>query len=540
MNLQTRLLGLMALAVTIICAIGAASLFAQHANMMRDRQDTIRYQVQSAVSVVTRFEDLAASGKLTDVQARQLAHEALSAVRYGGMQYLFAFDPGMHYVVQGVKPKLIGVDAHSLHDGNGQNLGDLFDRTLAEGHGEGFAAYVWEKPGFDRPQPKLSYLMTSPRWHWVVGTGLYMDDIDAAFYADLERLGLVCGIAVAVMLWLGMVVMRRILSQLGAEPEVTAHVVKQIAGGQLSEPVPVRQGDTHSLLAAVEDMQQQLRQLVYEIVNSANRLGEMSTQATGTAQAVAVGSEQQSKSAMLVAESVDRMLQGINVIADHAEEARNLTRIAGTLSQEGSEVIARAVGEMSGVSESVEHTATAIADLAGRIRNIGSIIQVIREVADQTNLLALNAAIEAARAGEAGRGFAVVADEVRKLSERTASATQEITGVMQDIQQGSDASREVMLQAVQRVQSGLALARQGGEAVTRIKHSSGEAVLAVNHISDELRAQNGVSQEISQNVESIAQSSSANASATASSSSALQEIYRCADQLRALVSRFKV
>jgi len=203
-------------------------------------------------------------------------------------------------------------------------------------------------------------------------------------------------------------------------------------------------------------------------------------------------------------------------------------------------VIARAVNEMERISVSVDETALTIRDLTAKTQNISAIMQVIREVADQTNLLALNAAIEAARAGPAGRGFAVVADEVRKLSERTAGATQEISLMVQEIQQSSETSRATMEQAVTRVKTGLELATQGGNAVARGRESAVAVVQAVNDISNELKAQELASQAIAQHVESIAQSSSDNAMATSTTSLAVDEISRCADQLRAVVARFSV
>jgi methyl-accepting chemotaxis protein len=539
-SLRLRLLGLMLMAALLLCALGAVSVFSQRSIMLQDRQDKIRNQVESALSVVTRFEQLAASGQLPLAQAQGLAKSALSAIRYDKKEYFFVFDSGMHYLVQGVKPKLLGVDAHSLKDAEGKNLGSLFDQTLASGQGKGFAAYVWDKPGFDHPQPKISYLQTSAAWGWVIGTGIYLDDVDRAFYSQMGYLLLEVLLALLLLMLAGGLVTRRILAQLGAEPQVTTEVVKRIAAGYLNEPVPLKPGDTSSLLAAVANMQQQLRDLVNQIINSATHLGQMSAQVTQNAGDVAQGSQQQSQSAASMAESVEQLTLSINRISDHAQDARRLSQASDELSQDGSQVIASAVSEMERISESVDHTALTIADLAGKTQNISAIMQVIREVADQTNLLALNAAIEAARAGEAGRGFAVVADEVRKLSERTANATREIAVMVAEIQQGSDASHSTMALAVDRVKTGLSLASQGGESVLRLRDSAREVVGAVNDISQALQQQGLASQAIAENVEQIALSSDANAVASRTTSSAVAEICTCADQLRALVSRFKV
>jgi len=226
---------------------------------------------------------------------------------------------------------MIGVDAHTLHDGAGKDLGELFDQTLTQGQGKGFAAYVWEKPGYDSPQPKISYLSTSPGWHWILGTGIYLDDVNAAFYAQIRQLLIEVALALVLLLALGGTVTRRILRQLGAEPQVTTDVVKRIASGQLNESVTLAPGDNSSLLAAVAHMQEELRQLVHKIIDSANQLGQMSSQVTRNAQGVAQSSAQQSQAASSMAGSVEQMTGSIHSIADHAEEARRLSQVSGEL-----------------------------------------------------------------------------------------------------------------------------------------------------------------------------------------------------------------
>ncbi|UGA36094.1 methyl-accepting chemotaxis protein [Chromobacterium haemolyticum] len=146
-------------------------------------------------------------------------------------------------------------------------------------------------------------------------------------------------------------------------------------------------------------------------------------------------------------------------------------------------MISRAVAEMRRINESVELAAGTINELVDKAQVISGIMQVIKDIADQTNLLALNAAIERARAGEQGRGFAVVADEVRKLSERTAQATEEIAGMIAEIQQSSTQSHGSMEEAVRRAKNGLELAEQGGEAVGEISRSAGGVLGVVNDIS---------------------------------------------------------
>ncbi|WP_024301244.1 methyl-accepting chemotaxis protein [Pseudogulbenkiania sp. MAI-1] len=538
-GIRARLLGLLAVVVVLICVEGGLGLFSERDSMLRDRQDKIRNLVETVAAIVTDYEHKAASGAMSEAEAKALAAAAVSAIRYDGKEYFFAFDQNLVYVGHGVKPALIGKNLHGIKTPEGVDLGAQFDKTLADGQGKGFASYVWDKPGFDQPQPKLSYLATTPGWHWVIGTGIYLDDVDAAFRHALLALLLRGGLLLALLLAVGYLLVRGVLRQLGGEPAATAAIVRRIADGQLDVAVPVREGDSDSLMAAVADMQSQLRQLVQRIAEGANAMSGMSSQIAGNAEAVAQSSGQQSGAATSMAASVQQMTVSINQIAEHAQDARQLSQASGELSREGGEVIASAVGEMHRINESVDQAASSIGELAQKTQAISSIMQVIKDIADQTNLLALNAAIEAARAGESGRGFAVVADEVRKLSERTALATQEIAGMIEEIRLTSDASHSTMAEAVQRVKNGLQLAEQGGGAIARISTSAQQVVQVVNDISHSLREQSEASQGIARHVDDIAQSAAVNADASLAASRAIEELHVLADTLRGQVARFR-
>lgn len=540
MTLRGRLIAWLLLVALLICCLSGLALYNQRNSLLQDRQDKTRNLVESAIGIISSYEALEASGKLSEAQAKQMAAAALMASHYDGQEYFFGYDQNWNYVIHGAKPDKVGKPLLGMKTPTGVDLGQLFQETVAKGNGQGFAAYVWDKPGFDQPQPKISYLMTSSRWHWVIGTGIYLDDVHSAFMSQLWLTLAEVGIILGLLLVAGLFLMRSILGQLGADPGETMRVVRRIADGYLDTPVPVSDGDNHSVMAAVDQMQKHLKQLVREIADEAVSLSQMSSDVARRSDAVVRGSDQQSEAAAAMAASIEQLTVSINHISSHAQDARNLSQESGRLSREGGEVISSAVSEMHRINESVDQAATTIADLASKTQTISSIMQVIKDIADQTNLLALNAAIEAARAGEMGRGFAVVADEVRKLSERTGQATQEIAGMIQEIQTSSDQSRACMEEAVGRVKTGLQLAVQGGEAISHIRDSATGVVDVVNEISHALKEQGSASTEIAQQVELIASSASSNADESAGTSKEVQAMHTLADDLRQLVSRFHV
>ncbi|POB00067.1 chemotaxis protein [Chromobacterium sinusclupearum] len=540
LSLKVRLQGLMLIAVLVVCVLGVISVFNQRHSMMQDRQDKVRNLVESAVSLVSAYEQLVDSGKISEADAKRTVSKVLSSMHYDKSDYFFAYDADWTYVAHGAKPELIGKNLAGVKDPNGVELKTLFQNAISSPGGGGFGEYVWSKPGFSTPQPKLSYVTTTPRWHWIVGSGIYLDDVEAAFRHELLWLGGLMLLALLLLLSLGGMILRNVLGQLGGDPQDTVAVVKRIAAGRLSEPVVVRAGDSSSLMAAVSTMQQELQRLVRDIVDGAHQLSLVSKEVTSEAEAVGRGSEQQSSAATAMAASIEQLTVSVNHISDRSQDARDLAKESGTLSKSGGAVIAEAVDEMRRINDAVDQTSGIITSLAGKTQTISSIMQVIRDIADQTNLLALNAAIEAARAGEMGRGFAVVADEVRKLSERTAQATQEIAAMIQDVQQGAEHSRHSMEEAVARVKSGLGLAEQAGAEIARIQDSANGVIDVVGDIAFALQEQSVASQHIAEHVEKIAQSATSNAAASNAASQAIHNMHQLAANLRQLVSRFSV
>jgi methyl-accepting chemotaxis protein len=270
------------------------------------------------------------------------------------------------------------------------------------------------------------------------------------------------------------------------------------------------------------------------------RLDSAATELSATAQQVAKSSEITSETSTTMAAAVEEMIVSVNHINQNAQETSGITQHTGELSQQGGEVIRRTVNEMHAMAGAVRKSSESITELSQQSGKISGIVQVIKEVADQTNLLALNAAIEAARAGEQGRGFAVVADEVRKLAERTTSATGEIGTMITAIQDSSDSAVNTMGNAAERVESGVTLADQAGEAITNIQEGSKQVQVHVDDITSVLAEQGITSQTIAQQVERVAQAAEQNSAAARNSSEAAKNIEQLVRTVRDAAEKFKV
>jgi methyl-accepting chemotaxis protein len=259
-----------------------------------------------------------------------------------------------------------------------------------------------------------------------------------------------------------------------------------------------------------------------------------------TAKQVAASSQSQSSSSSAMAASVEEMAVSINTVSSSATDAQSLAQEAGRISDEGGKIVEKTSSEMVLIAQSVGGASGVIQTLGEASKEISNIVQVIREVADQTNLLALNAAIEAARAGEQGRGFAVVADEVRKLAERTAQSTGDISMMIGKIQTSSGEAVQEMDKVVKQVESGQALAQEAGQHIRAIRTETGKVSDAMTEISNALREQGEASNDIAKHVESIAQITDENNAAAEETSSNAQRLDELARNVQSTINRFKV
>ncbi|HEX7932936.1 MAG TPA: methyl-accepting chemotaxis protein [Paraburkholderia sp.] len=478
-----------------------------------ERKSDLVHATQLAISTVKTFADQAAAGKMTVDEAKERALHAVAAMRYGqggtGYFTLLNFEPVV--LMHPFHPEMQGKNVDGYKDPNGVAL--YHDTvTVVQRDGGGFVSYSFTKPGATGVFPKVAYAAAYGPWNWILQTGAYIDDIDAAFYASLYRGLAVLLVAAAVLSGVVIWINRGILRLLGGDPAYAVHIAGRIAENDMSVVVETAPNDNHSLLHSMKRMQQQLSAMIHTIHDSSESIvSAVSEIATGN-QDLSQRTEEQAAALQETASSMEELTSTVTHNADNARQASHVAAVAMETAQRGGGVVQQVVETMSGINASSEH----IADIVGTIESI----------AFQTNILALNAAVEAARAGEQGRGFAVVASEVRSLAQRTAAASKEIKDLIQD--------------SVDRVKTGAEFVGAAGTTMQEIVQSVKHVTDIVNEIAVAAAEQSKGIGQVSDAVSQMDTVTQQNAALVEQVAAAAFSVKTQADDLRSTVAQFKL
>ncbi|WP_330213239.1 methyl-accepting chemotaxis protein [Pseudomonas sp. Z18(2022)] len=538
MSISRRLWLILIVAVLMLLTLGLLMLKQIHADLYQAKSEQTQRVVQTANGILTYYHTLETSGVLTREAAQKQALSVVRGLRYGHDDYFWINDLTPVMIMHPANPKLDGQNLSAIRDPDGFAVFNEFV-ILAKAKGAGMVNYRWPKPGADAPVAKTSYIQLFEPWGWIIGSGVYVDDVQGEFQGQVWKASMVGLVIAVIMALLVVLIARSIVRPL----QQAVNAMGNIASG---ESDLTRTLDTHGqdevtqLSRHFNSFTAKLRQVVGQLQTCANALGQSSSELGSNASDAHDRSQQQSQQMELVATAINEVTYGVQDVAKNAEHAASEMRDAQVQAEQGQLNIDGSLQQIDQLSTTISQAVEVIRTLSAESTQIGGVLEVIRSIAEQTNLLALNAAIEAARAGEQGRGFAVVADEVRLLAQRTQKSTAEIQGMIERLQSHSEAAVKVISDSHQASQLTIEQAGQAGASLTAI----GQALRNLNGLNASIASatlqQAHVVEDINQNVTQAAGLSHSTALAAQQSSVASTHLKGLSEQLDGLLRQFKV
>jgi methyl-accepting chemotaxis protein len=487
--------------------------------ILDSKKDGVRQVVESAISVLATEDAKVKAGGMTKEEAQSRAKEVLQGLRYDGNNYVWIQAPGALIVMHPTKPEWNGTVQGTYKDASGQALFPALERAAGSAQG-GFLGYTFAKPGQEGTFPKVGFVKNYESWGWIVGSGVYVDDVDRTIRAfNWTALGVMLGICIILSMLVSYLVKRMV--------RPLDDLVHDLRNSDLSRQIKVVSEDEIGEAAkAFNQYNAELRNKIEELSGYAQRVASGSNELSASAeemshavQEIARVSEGLKDSGSEVSSAMQELSGNADRVARHTQESQRETKVAVSDTARSSDAGTQAVQGMGHIQTATDQ--------------IFQAVKVIQEIARQTNLLSLNAAIEAAKAGAQGKGFAVVAEEVRKLAERSRGAAKEIEELIQRTQgavsEGVDSVKITMesLDAIRRRIEGLSerISQIGvfadGQAETSIKVTE-----MMSHTSQQLIQNATATTELAATVREIAHTS--------------EDLAQVADGLRNLVGTFKL
>jgi methyl-accepting chemotaxis protein len=550
-RIATRLALVVLAAVAGMIAIGVLGGSELRSTLLEDRKIKTQHVVEVAHGIISHFAEEAKAGTVSEEDAKKEAMAALEKLRYDEKEYFWINDMTPRMLMHPVAKKLL--EAPTLADLKDPTGKAIFSEMLAvvKAQGAGFVEYMWPQPGSDQPVPKVSYVKGYAPWGWIVGSGIYIDDVNRIFYRQMMVQGGVILAILLVTVAISFFIARSISRPLartttsmmrladgdksiaveGTDNKAemgdlaralsvfkeNALAMEQLARDRAAQEERAREEKRQSMLALADSFEGSVQSVV-------NQVSGASVELQASAESMAGNTEQTTSQASVVANASELAFSNVQSVAAATEElSASISEISNQVAQ-STAIASQAVTE-------AKQTDQTINGLAQASQRIGDVANLIRDIANQTNLLALNATIEAARAGDAGKGFAVVASEVKNLASQTARATEEITGQISSIQNATGDA----VQAIRGITDTIGRIDQIASTIAAAVEEQGAAT---REISRSIQQAADGTRDVSQNIAGVSGALSESGRLAGGLLGAASDLSQQADIMRSEISRF--
>lgn len=569
LKLNRSILILIAVSVLVAVVVGTINIYSIKNNSKKSMDlytktlnesydQKIRLVTQQAISTINGIYDQEQQGKLTEAQAKQMAIDIMTGMRYGDDRQGYYWGDTIDgiCVFHGTNQSLVGTNRNKSQDSKG--IYYIQEIRQAAVNGGGYIDYWFPKADLKdtKEYPKRGYAMEFKPWQWVIGTGNYVDDIQKTInqrqvvVSNENIMGIAYSVVGMLLVILTSVVFslflnRRLTKQL--EPMVEA--ATQVAEGRLDTPEVIAKGDDAigNLGKSLNAMTKNLREIVDKVTLSSNKVAS-------TANELSIGAEQSAQASSQISSAivevfngnekqlnvventrivVNNMSEGISKVLNFSKEVVSTSEKAAESAIRGSQAIEKTINQMNNIEKTVAVSAEVIRDLGEQSQEISQIVDVISSIASQTNLLALNAAIEAARAGEQGKGFAVVADEVRKLAEQSSQAAKQITDLISLINSNTQKAVTTMSKGTEEVSIGTEVVKSAGQTFKEISYLVNAVLAEIREISDAIQQTASGSSQIVEAIQDLDEVSQTIVDQTQTVSASTQEQSASIEQIAA-------